>query len=240
LALEICRAAGQDDLGAESISRMVDNSSISFDLPVAKISEALAGAGTDDQAGPGTIDLGCGEFPIAGADRDIPAWLATLDTEGLGKFEQAVHDVAFATFGQVAVTEKVLPVARPGAVEAEPNRRANAEACQVGTLRGVHMQEKREPAVFYLPPEFEVSAPAERLVEDRETNAFEPFEQRMLDTADDPRDFGIWPGVLYCADDGNRMAGIADRRQPDDAETVGRQAEFRRYQSKLSPSNPQP
>ena len=74
-----------------------------------------------------------------------------------------------------------------------------------------------------------VAAPAERLVEHDELDALEPSEQRMLGLADDPGELRRGPCALDRTHDGHGVAGIADRREPDQAELVGRVIEGQRH-----------
>ena len=119
------------------------------------------------------------------------------------------------------VAEQPLVVSGARTIEADLDRRGDEEAHDVGARRGVHVQQRVEAPGPERAAHGGVAAEAERLVEHDELDAFEPREQRVLGLADDPREPRRRPRTLDRAHDGHRVARVADRREPDQAELGG-------------------
>jgi len=98
---------------------MVRNRRIALRTPVAKVTESLTGARTDDQTWNSGINLAGRKFAIGAGNRDVPAGRTVIDAEGFGKLEQAIHDMTFGTSSQVPVTEEVLAITCASTVKSE-------------------------------------------------------------------------------------------------------------------------
>ena len=80
-ALDFCSTASQDDLGSETVARIVGYGCIVFDAPIAIVAKALSGARADDQAGPVMCDDFRGTLVRRGAERNVPDRRVIVDAE---------------------------------------------------------------------------------------------------------------------------------------------------------------
>ena len=89
----------------------------------------------------------------------------------VGELEQPVHDVPFAACGKLRVREQPLLIASARAVEADPQRRADEQAHEVGARRRVHVQQRIETPSAERLAHVAVAPQAASLVEHEELDA---------------------------------------------------------------------
>ena len=89
------------------------------------------------------------------------------------------------------------------------------------------MQHEIEVLSPELTADIEVAAEASLLVEDDELDLLESRQELVFDFSYDPGDLCIRPRSLDCTNNRNRVARIADRGQPDDAQFFWREIERR-------------
>jgi hypothetical protein len=77
------------------------------------------------------------------------------------------------------------------------------------------------PAV-QLPPHVRISGPSFAFIEGDKLYIRYVAHEPGFGSADDPGDAGVRPVILKVAHDSKRMAGVANRRESDDADVFGR------------------
>ena len=84
------------------------------------------------------------------------------------------------------------------------------------------MQEQGIVAGGKLAPNRSHAGPGSAFIEGDKLDARRAFQQTEFSTTDDPGDPGAWPGSLNRADDGQRVAAVANGRQPYEADLFRR------------------
>ncbi len=118
------------------------------------------------------------------------------------------------------VGKQPLEVARSRTVEAETNRGGYRTAQQVDAHRCVHAQGHVEVPAPELLAYRVVGAATCRLIENDKLDVRYLGHQRCLGFANDPGNPRVGPVVLQTTNNGQRMAGIADRRKAHDADVL--------------------
>jgi hypothetical protein len=157
--------------------------------------------------------------------RDIPPHRPAGHAEPLREPEQAVEHVLARAGLDLRVGED--PLAFAGAVAVEPHAMPRRHH-QRGHCRArcqLHVQQRVELAAPQSRPQVAIALHAGLLVERDELDARDVAEQLVLEVAEDPRDLRRRPGVLQRAHHGQHVAHVAERRESQDADRLGRCAE---------------
>ena len=121
-----------------------------------------------------------------------------------------------------AVGKQPLKIARTGTVIAKPDRCIDHSVNAVGAHRCVHAKGNIESTTAQPGLQVAICGATFAFVENDKLDARYICHQAGFGLADDPGQVSFRPRILYGADNGQRMTGIADMGKSDDAYTLWR------------------
>ena len=220
LRFQLRGSARQNHARAVDLCGVLGERGVVLDAPVTIVAKALARARADDERAAAGRDVAQGESAIVLAKGYVPSQQALLHAERLREAEQAVHHVLARARGDARVGKQMLVIAGTRPVEPEPHAGGNHEGREIGAERSVHHEQKVEAPPGQMPAQAHEAARCGRLVEHGELDAVDARHQRRLGPADDPREAGVRPRALQRAHDWQRMTGVADRGEAQDADIL--------------------
>jgi heptosyltransferase-2 len=212
-------AAARDDNPELAVTRqVVDDGLEALERPVAVIAKALrADRAHDDRVAVGVLP---GEGPGGFGEGNVPADRQALRARVVRETHHCVERVFPVGGGDAFIADEPLEVLCPGTIETDLAVCRELRIEPVGAHRRVHAQQYVEATLADGIEDRAVGATTLPLVENDKLDSRNVAEQARLGPADNPREFRVGPVVLQIAHDSERMAGIADRGQANEAHCV--------------------
>jgi hypothetical protein len=182
----------------------------------------VAGAGADEQGRCAVHDQASCVVACCFCQGDIPAQYLLIHAEFFSETEQTVQHVLPLRCLNAMVGEQPLQLAGSFEVEAETDSGRDQRRQYAGAQRQLHVQQRIEATPAHGRTQRAVGARQIVLVENDEVHLGNLRHDLGFDLADDPGEAGIRPGTLQSTQHRQHVEGIADRREPQDADGVGR------------------
>jgi len=205
---------------------MIRDPGVAGGVPVA---QRMTGAGADHQQRLLVRHVLLDPLFCIRCDRQVPKRSFHLDAERPGKLEETLDLVLERHGCDRAVGEPVMKIPGPAPVPAKADRRPDQAAQQVSACGHLHVQQDLEAPVTQRLSEAPDRVPAAFLVEFDELDPFHAFQQSPLELADDPGDPCFRPMLLDGANSRQRMCGVTERGEPQQAQGFGLMVEWQQW-----------
>ena len=162
----------------------------------------------------------CGKISIGLSERNVPTQVSLCGTDRVAKAIMASSACAPRCGIDASVREQPLKVlcARLVETRVECVRVSNGSGDWPAMRRACTAQHRSAcQQALSARPGKQLAA---GLVEDDKLDVRNVRHQAGFGLADDPGDARVWPVILQAPDDGERMTGVADRREPHDADVL--------------------